>query len=726
MKIVLDVECKTTKLERGGKKWTDMSPFCSTNFLVSVGIKVVETGKVEYLYFQHKDFIPDPGELASNKAKLQKLIDDADEIIGSNIKFDLMWMSESGFDMPEHRKVQYYCTQIAEYVLAKGDMSVRFGLNAICEREGLPMKKDTVDWSSGITIDQVPIGNVTYYGKGDLDSSEAVYLNQVDRLTRPENASLWPTIKMMGDFTSVLAKWERTGIKIDTPTLLEVEAGLREEYNKVEAYIIEMAEARMGDTPFNINSDADLCRLIYSREPKNKKRWAKTFALTKDPITGKKPRRTYFKPQQFINTVLSQTKVIYKTQMEQCKPCKGTGYKQGLKKKDGSPSKAKRKCPDCDAKGILYVPTTEVAGFKKMPKSAHDASVHGFVTDKNKLGHFFNLCKEDEERKFFKALMRYNQLSTYLDTFIASIKRFTVPETGILHTSFNQTVAATGRLSSSGPNFQNQPRATTFPVRKAVISRFKGGKILKADYAQLEFRTAGELSDDPQILQDILDKLDVHNKTASIIFNTTTPTKSQRQDAKAHTFKPLYGGEQGTVAEKAYYAAFKARYRGVVAWHQELKRTALDKQPIELPSGRQYYFKGTYREYGDRVSHQTQIVNYPVQGFATGDIVPIACILMEEAIMDLNMKSRPFLQVHDEIDVDVYPGEEVQIAEVVADAMLGIKEELVKRYGYVLKIPLEVEVNLGDNWMDGDVVLVKKHTFDTGVPNDELGDLFND
>jgi len=712
MKIVLDIENKTTKLERGGKKWLDMSPFCSTNFLVSVGIKVVGTDEAHYLYFNHNDFHPKSGEVQINRDKVNYFLNKADVIIGSNIKYDINWLSESGFEVPEHRKTQYYCTQIAEYVLAKGNMNVRFGLNAICEREGLPMKKDNVDWSTGVTIDQVPIADVTEYGLGDLDSSEAVYLNQVERLKKPENASLWPTINMMCDFTSVLSKWECTGIKIDMEELLRVEKEFKEEYVKVEKYLVEMAEARMGDTPFNINSDADLCRLIYSREPKNKARWAETFGLGKNKVTGKPNRINHYQPQEFLNIIKKQTKSVYKTVMDRCKPCKGTGYQLGLKNKDGSFSKRKLKCKSCDTAGVVYIPQKEIAGFMRMPKNAYDASVHGFVTDKNKLAHFYNMCKEDEDREFFKTLMRYNQLSTYLDTFISSIKRYVVPETGILHSSFNQTIAATGRLSSSKPNFQNQPRATTFPVRRAVVSRFKFGKILKADYAQLEFRTAGELSGCEQVLKDILDKVDVHNNSASIIFNTKTPSKAQRQDAKAHTFKPLYGGEQGTTAEQAYYKAFKERYKGVVKWHITLKKLALSKQPIELPSGRQYYFKGVHAQWGDRVTHQTKIVNYPVQGFATGDIVPIACLLMEEAIMDMGLQSKPFLQVHDEIDVDVFPGEEKKIAKIVADCMLGVKDELIKRYGYTLKVPLEVEVNLGDNWMEGNVVLKKSHKYE--------------
>ena len=132
--------------------------------------------------------------------------------------------------------------------------------------------------------------------------------------------------------------------------------------------------------------------------------------------------------------------------------------------------------------------------------------------------------------EFLEKYMRYNALSTYLNTFIENIK-INTNKKGYIHPQFMQCITATGRLSSRNPNFQNMPRSGTFPVRAAIVSRFENGKILEGDYSQLEFRVAAFLSQDKQALEDVKNKIDVHSYTADII-------GVSRQDAKAHTFKP--------------------------------------------------------------------------------------------------------------------------------------------------------------------------------------------
>ncbi len=145
-------------------------------------------------------------------------------------------------------------------------------------------------------------------------------------------------------------------------------------------------------------------------------------------------------------------------------------------------------------------------------------------------------------REFLKDIVRYNSIDTYLNTFVSGIEQHT-NSNDYLRPKFMQCVTATGRLSSRDPNFQNQPRGNTFPIRKAVISRFKNGKIMEMDFSQLEFRTAVFLAQDEQGMEDIKNGVDVHQYTADVI-------GCSRQEAKAHTFKPLYGGVTGTENEK--------------------------------------------------------------------------------------------------------------------------------------------------------------------------------
>ena len=189
---------------------------------------------------------------------------------------------------------------------------------------------------------------------------------------------------------------------------------------------------------------------------------------------------------------------------------------------------------------------------------------------------------EGDGREFCEAYIRYNALRTYLSTFVEGMKN-NVDEDNFIHPEFMQCVTATGRLSSRNPNFQNMPRGSTFAIRKVVESRYPNGSILEGDYSQLEFRVAGFLANDTQVFQDVLDGTDVHSYTASII-------GCSRQDAKAHTFKPLYGGVSGTRSQQAYYQRFKEKYVQVTEWHKNLEKEAVTTKIIKLPSGREYCF----------------------------------------------------------------------------------------------------------------------------------------
>src|SRR5210317_1447133 len=190
--------------------------------------------------------------------------------------------------------------------------------------------------------------------------------------------------------------------------------------------------------------------------------------------------------------------------------------------------------------------TGQVAGLKLVPEGPNDASINGFKTDKTTIERLIIQAERKdnlEAIQFLTGIRRLNAINTYLDSFVTGIKTYTRPD-GILHAQFNQTTTRTGRLSSSNPNFQNQPRGGTFPVRRCVVSRFDGGEVLEADFSGLEFRVAGELSRDPQIIEDILGGKDVHKQTASIInqCGIDEVDKNMRQRAKAYTFAPLYGG----------------------------------------------------------------------------------------------------------------------------------------------------------------------------------------
>jgi DNA polymerase I-like protein with 3'-5' exonuclease and polymerase domains len=496
--------------------------------------------------------------------------------------------------------------------------------------------------------------------------------------------------------TDVLANLERTGIKIDPVELDKIEQEYREEMNELEQKLQRMAEEAMGDTPVNLNSADDRSMLFYSRKVRDKKRWASIFNLGSEirGATRKPKQRTKMTKKLFSMYVKEETEVLRKTVASRCTACMGHGRKKVIKK-DGTEGKAVRICKACNGDGVIYAPTKEVAGFKIIPRDAWDTAAAGFKTDHDTLKERLDELS-GSAREFAESYSRYNALRTYLSTFVEGLKN-NRDRNDIVHPDFMQCVTATGRLSSRNPNFQNMPRGSTFAIRRAMVSRFEGGKILEADYGQLEFRVAGYLANDPHIYYDVENKTDVHTVTAEII-------GCSRQDAKAHTFKPLYGGTTGTPDQQRYYRTFKEKYAGVTDWHNKLQSDAVEKGFITLPSGRQYAFPGTtWTEWGT-ATNRTAICNYPVQGFATGDLLPIALVYLSKSMKSKELKSVVCNTVHDSIVLDIFPGEEDTCTNLVVEAMMSLPEECRRRYGIDYDMPISVEVKMGSNWLDTEVV----------------------
>ena len=508
--------------------------------------------------------------------------------------------------------------------------------------------------------------------------------------------TLVPTLRLSLEMTNTLSRIEGCGLKVNLDTLSQIEKQYQSEFEELEIRLNEMAREAMGDTPISLTSPDDRSMLLYSRKVKDKKMWRTMFNLGMEQrgATMKPKQRTRMSQRDFNLAVKQNTDVIYKTVGQQCATCLGFGRIRPVRK-DGTPSKALRICKRCDGNGVLYIPTREVAGFKMLPRNVRDVAAAGFKTDKETLAER-QLELSGDALQFASAYVRYNALRMYLGTFVEGIKN-NVDESGFIHPEFMQCVTATGRLSSRNPNFQNMPRGNTFEIRKVVESRFEGGKIVEGDYSQLEFRVAGFLAKDSQAYIDVREGTDVHSYTASVIGCT-------RQEAKAHTFKPLYGGTTGTEAQQRYYRAFKDKYEGVTQWHDDLQREAVEKRVITLPSGRQYAFPDArWTKYGT-ATYRTNICNYPVQGFATADLLPAALVKLDKLFRENNLQSVICNTVHDSIVLDVHPDEFDICIKLMREAMLSLPEETQRRYGVKYDMPVEIEIKSGDNWLDLAVV----------------------
>jgi len=299
-------------------------------------------------------------------------------------------------------------------------------------------------------------------------------------------------------------------------------------------------------------------------------------------------------------------------------------------------------------------------------------------------------------------LQRLSALDTYLSSFVEGINTHIKPD-GKLHVRLLQHRTATGRFSGADPNMQNMPRGGTFPVKRVFVSRWKGGQILEADFAQLEFRVSAYLSQDKTAMKEIEDGFDVHSYTARVI--SDAGEKTSRQEAKAHTFAPLYGatGFGRTPSQATYYKHFTQKYKGIALWHSKLAKEVMNTGKVRIPSGREFSFPDVVRRRDGSVSHFTQIKNYPVQSFATADIVPLILTHIAKELEVL--QSKVVNSVHDSIVIDVHPNEIDTVISLIKNINNTMKALIEQQFAISLNVPLLLEAKIGNNWLDTKDVL---------------------
>ena len=664
MKLTLDVENTVTK--RDGKMYLD--PFEPDNRLVMVGC-LTDTGK-EYLYRDNFDGV-------------QTLLDQATILIGHNIAYDLMWLWECGFkyDGP------VFDTMLAEYVIQRGQKQP-LSLEACANRYELDTKKqDTLKeyFKQGVGVDEIPPDELSEYLSADLHATQQLSNVLYGKLLTTDS-KLMECVVLTNRVCVTLAHIYQTGFAVDVSKLEEVRLQFETEKQETEKRLQIQIRNIMGDTPINLNSPEQMSWVIYSRKPHDKTMWANSFTPYMDKVS-------------YNDTVSRNSDIIYRTKAVSCRECNGTGQIRKVRK-NGTLYTVTNKCIPCSASGYLFMPTQIVAGLKFKAPSAKWISANGFGVSKTNLDVLQSMAKRSsmaDAAIFLTDVKRLSALETYLSSFVEGIKAH-VKSDGKLHVRLLQHRTSTGRFSGADPNMQNMPRGGTFPIKKVFISRWTGGKILEADFAQLEFRAAAYLSQDKIAMDEVSTGFDVHSYTSQVISDAGQPTT--RQDAKAHTFAPLYGatGFGRSKAEAEYYEHFTKKYTGIKAWHSRLAKEALETGMITTPSGREFSFPDVQRRRDGTVSFFTQIKNYPVQSFATADIVPIVLIHMENLLS--TYKSCIVNSVHDSVVIDIHPEEVKQVLYLITQLNSNLKDIIENQFNIQFNVPLLLEAKIGDNWLD--------------------------
>ena len=300
-------------------------------------------------------------------------------------------------------------------------------------------------------------------------------------------------------------------------------------------------------------------------------------------------------------------------------------------------------------------------------------------------------------------VLRHRTLAKLKSTYADALMELINPRTGRIHTSFNQTVAATGRLSSSDPNLQNIPIRTEEGRRiRSTFIPHAGWRLMSADYSQIELRILAHCSADPILIRAFEEGEDIHYRTASEVFQVTGEgvTAELRRQAKVINFGIIYGmgafslsKELGITQKmaKTYIDHYFSRYEGVKRFIDSTIATARETQKTHTLLGRIRHLpeinstNATVRGFSERTA-----VNTPIQGTAA-DLIKVAMIAVDGAIQEKRLKSAMLLTVHDELVFEVPPEETETLQHLVTEKMEKV---------WALKVPLKVNVAFGENWAE--------------------------
>lgn len=319
------------------------------------------------------------------------------------------------------------------------------------------------------------------------------------------------------------------------------------------------------------------------------------------------------------------------------------------------------------------------------------------------------VAKTAAQKEFLAKYKRRNKLTALLTKNLEFFRGIVEERNGVFYGILNQGFTKTHRLSSSGKSLlfamfkkvkgaqlQNLPRE----YKKLFTAHNPDYLIGEADGAQLEFRVAAELGQDSTATQEIIDGADVHAFTAKVLSDAGEPTT--RQQAKASTFAPLYGGGGRTPAGKAYAKFFKEKYSGIAKTQLGWAYEVLEKGYLVTPYGMRFYWPGTKMSKSGYIDNTTSIYNFPVQGFATAEIIPIALIYFWHRSRELPIVI--FNTIHDSIISRVHK-DYVEEYEQLSKRCLttDVYDFLREVYRYDFKVPLGVGVKVSKNWGTADV-----------------------
>jgi DNA polymerase I len=314
------------------------------------------------------------------------------------------------------------------------------------------------------------------------------------------------------------------------------------------------------------------------------------------------------------------------------------------------------------------------------------------------------LTKMINKHPIIEKILDYRSLTKLKSTYVDALPELINQRTGRIHTSYNQAVAATGRLSSNNPNLQNIPVRTERgrEIRKSFVPRNEDFVLVSADYSQIELRIIASISKESQMIEDFKQGIDIHTATAARVYNIPIEQvdKTMRRNAKTVNFGIIYGISAFGLSERLNIPRKEAadiieqyftKYPAIKKYMVDTIKTAQQNGFVETILGRRRYLRDinsgnqVVRGYAER-----NAINAPIQGSAA-DIIKIAMINIFHLMNRMEIRSRMIMQVHDELVFDVYKPELEMMMPLIKDGMINASK---------LNVPMEVEISSGNNWLE--------------------------
>jgi DNA polymerase I-like protein with 3'-5' exonuclease and polymerase domains len=635
--VAIDVETTLNGNEEIGLA----HPMSPDNKVVLYGI--TNTIGVPYTTDNPKDF----------KRAIANFIGDAPTYCGHNISFDLLYLYRESPALKETLQWhKIWDTQLAEYILT-GQRSKWSSLDELSIKYGLPVKDDKIKtyFEAGLGSDKIPREELEPYLKQDLENTFVVAGQQY--LEAEKNGQLTLILSQM-EALHATTEMMFNGLHIDKEKLDAYTVEVVNNYVDVQLALTDLSAGRVED----INSPKQWSQFFFGGTKKVK---------VKEEVGVYKNGNTKYK---LVETLV--------------------------------------KIPAF----IKYVPDPEKVSAKTGQISVDDAVLNDM------LNHTVDVAAIS----IIKKLLQYRELSKQLSTYVQGLSKHIIGD--FIHGKLNHTATVTGRLSSTSPNLQN---ISNNPIKQIFNSRYDRGLIVEVDFNQLEVVALAHVTRDKQLIKDIGDGADIHSELYKDMFGKY-PTKEERKPFKARTFQLIYGAGAKAISKQAgcsldeakkFIDVFYTRYPKVADWHKDfaakVERYAVYGKTADgltekvrtytlfTETGRKFSFTEYYNEstWSTRSYNfsPTELKNYPVQGLATGDIVPMMLGIIFRKLVgrdDVKMVNT----IHDSLMFDVQGDSAANFILEITD----ILKDTHKYFEEIFKKPLALKLNAGasygPNWFN--------------------------